>query len=73
MGFYHTNIANGEFGKHKWAYAAMFVLGMAATRYNACSRMDEAYHTTKQEGVEGVLERIAEQTHAQKQRFLEPE
>ena len=43
--FYRTNFGNGEFWKHKWAYAGFFALGAAVVQYDGCAQADRAYHT----------------------------
>ncbi|MBI5073340.1 hypothetical protein HZA99_05985 [Candidatus Woesearchaeota archaeon] len=43
--FYQTNFKNGEFGKHKWAYALLFAAGAVTVKYDLPAKMHDTYST----------------------------
>lgn len=45
--FYQTNFANGEFMKHKGAYALAILLGAAIVQFNGCETLRSSYSTVE--------------------------
>lgn len=43
--FYRTNFTNGEFGKHKWAYAMLFAAGAVTVKYDLPAKIHDTYFT----------------------------
>ena len=50
--FYQTNFANGEFRKHKSAYAVALLLGAAVIQFHGCEGLKSSYSTVEEKVIE---------------------
>jgi hypothetical protein len=50
--FYQTNFANGEFMKHKTAYALAILLGAAIVQFNGCETLKSSYDNVESKVIE---------------------